>query len=46
MSIVFVLAMSVTYSMAGGLGGSFGGDLQEVFQTAWGPMGLRYQTHI
>jgi thiol:disulfide interchange protein DsbD len=33
MSIVFVLAMSVTYSMAGVLAGYFGENLQVLFQT-------------
>ena len=35
MSIVFVLAMSVTYSMAGVLAGYFGENLQVLFQTPW-----------
>ncbi|MBA5249728.1 MAG: protein-disulfide reductase DsbD [Gammaproteobacteria bacterium] len=35
MSIVFVLAMSVTYSLAGVLAGHFGGNLQALFQTPW-----------
>jgi len=35
MSIVFVLAMSVTYSMAGVLAGYFGENLQVLFQTTW-----------
>lgn len=34
-SIVFVLAMSVTYSMAGVLAGYFGENLQALFQTPW-----------
>ena len=35
MSIVFVLAMSVTYSIAGVLAGYFGENLQVLFQTPW-----------
>ena len=35
MSIVFVLAMSVTYSIAGILAGYFGENLQVLFQTPW-----------
>lgn len=35
MSIVFVLAMSVTYSIAGVLAGYFGENLQALFQTPW-----------
>lgn len=35
MSIVFVLAMSVTYSVAGVLAGYFGENLQILFQTPW-----------
>ncbi len=35
MSIVFVLAMSVTYSMAGVAAGYFGENLQALFQTPW-----------
>ena len=35
MSIVFVLAMSVTYSVAGVLAGYFGENLQVLFQTPW-----------
>lgn len=35
MSIVFVLAMSITYSMAGVLAGYFGENLQVLFQTPW-----------
>ena len=35
MSIVFVLAMSVAYSMAGVLAGYFGENLQVLFQTPW-----------
>ncbi len=35
MSMVFVLAMSVTYSMAGVLAGYFGENLQALFQTPW-----------
>ena len=35
MSIVFVLSMSVTYSMAGVLAGYFGENLQVLFQTPW-----------
>ncbi len=35
MSIVFVLSMSVTYSIAGVLAGYFGENLQALFQTTW-----------
>ncbi len=35
MSIVFVLAMSITYSVAGVLAGHFGENLQVLFQTPW-----------
>ena len=35
MSIVFVLAMSVTYTIAGVLAGLFGENLQILFQTPW-----------
>lgn len=35
MSIVFVLAMSITYSIAGVLAGYFGENLQVLFQTPW-----------
>ncbi len=35
MSIVFVLAMSATYSIAGVLAGYFGENLQVLFQTPW-----------
>jgi len=35
MSVVFVLAMSVTYSIAGVLAGYFGENLQVLFQTPW-----------
>ncbi|CAC9457469.1 Cytochrome c-type biogenesis protein DsbD, protein-disulfide reductase (EC 1.8.1.8) [uncultured Gammaproteobacteria bacterium] len=35
MSIVFVLAMSTTYAMAGVLAGYFGENLQVLFQTPW-----------
>ena len=35
MSIVFVLAMSVTYSIAGILAGLFGANLQAALQTPW-----------
>ena len=35
MSIVFVLAMSITYSVAGVLAGYFGENLQALFQTPW-----------
>ncbi|MCH9645211.1 MAG: protein-disulfide reductase DsbD [Proteobacteria bacterium] len=35
MSIVFVLAMSVTYSIAGVLAGYFGENFQVLFQTPW-----------
>jgi thiol:disulfide interchange protein DsbD len=35
MSIVFVLSMSVTYSIAGVLAGYFGENLQILFQTPW-----------
>jgi thiol:disulfide interchange protein DsbD len=35
MSIVFVLAMSVTYAIAGVLAGYFGENLQVLFQTPW-----------
>lgn len=35
MSIVFVLAMSVTYTIAGVLAGLFGENLQIIFQTPW-----------
>ncbi len=35
MSIVFVLSMSVTYSIAGILAGYFGENLQVLFQTPW-----------
>ncbi len=35
MSIVFVLAMSLTYSIAGVLAGYFGENLQVLFQTPW-----------
>lgn len=35
MSITFVLAMSVTYSIAGVLAGYFGSNLQVLFQTPW-----------
>lgn len=35
MSIVFVLAMSITYSVAGVLAGYFGENLQVLFQTPW-----------
>jgi thiol:disulfide interchange protein DsbD len=35
MSVVFVLSMSVTYSVAGVLAGYFGENLQALFQTPW-----------
>ncbi len=35
MSVVFVLAMSITYSIAGVLAGHFGENLQALFQTPW-----------
>ncbi|MBW5290721.1 MAG: Cytochrome c-type biogenesis protein DsbD, protein-disulfide reductase [Candidatus Ruthia sp. Asou_11_S2] len=35
MSIVFVLSMSITYSIAGVLAGYFGENLQVLFQTPW-----------
>ncbi len=35
MSLVFVLAMSVTYAIAGVLAGYFGENLQILFQTPW-----------
>ncbi len=35
MSVVFVLAMSLTYAMAGVLAGYFGENLQILFQTPW-----------
>jgi thiol:disulfide interchange protein DsbD len=35
MSVVFVLAMSVTYAIAGVLAGHFGENLQILFQTPW-----------
>lgn len=35
MSVVFVLSMSATYSMAGVLAGYFGENLQVLFQTPW-----------
>ncbi|BBB23587.1 thiol:disulfide interchange protein DsbD [Isorropodon fossajaponicum endosymbiont JTNG4] len=35
MSIVFVLSMSITYSIAGVLAGYFGENLQALFQTPW-----------
>jgi len=35
MSVVYVLAMSVTYTLAGVLSGLFGGNLQAAFQNPW-----------
>lgn len=35
MSLVYVLAMSVTYTIAGVLSGLFGGNLQAAFQNPW-----------
>ncbi len=35
MSIVYVLAMALTYTVAGVLAGLFGANLQAVFQTPW-----------
>ncbi len=35
LSVVYVLAMSITYTVAGILAGLFGGNLQAAFQTPW-----------